>query len=282
MKRPAVPADRRCDRVRTPVDAFVLAKLREKELDFAPEADKRDADPTRDARPHRPACRRRRKSRPSSPTPRRTPTKRLVDRLLASPPYGERWARHWLDVVGYADSNGYTEADSPRPHAWRYRDYVIRAFNEDKPWSDFIREQLAGDELAGVTHAETEQAVLDPKRRDELIATGFLRMAPDGTGDAPDDPKLARNQVIAEEMKIVSSSLLGLTVACAQCHDHRYDPITQADYYRLRAIFDPAYDWQNWRAPVAAALSRSTRRRSARRPTRSRSRRANIEAAARR
>jgi len=152
---------------------------------------------------------------------------KVVDRLLASPAYGERWARHWLDIVGYADSNGFAEADSPRLHAWRYRDYVIRSFNADKPWSDFIVEQLAGDELAGATQTNTQQAVLDPQKRENLIATAFLRMAPDGTGDEVPTWKLARNQVIAEELKVVSSSLLGLTVGCAQCHDHRYDPIPQ-------------------------------------------------------
>jgi len=174
----------------------------------------------------------------------------LVDRLLASKSYGERWARHWLDVAGYADSNGFSEADSVRPHAWRYRDYVIRAMNEDKPWDRFIQEQIAGDELAGVTHADYQQAVLDPTRRDQLIATAFLRMAPDGTGDSPPDFKLAANQTIAEQIKITTSALTGLTVACAQCHDHRYDPITQVDYYRLRAVFDPAYHWQAWRTPA--------------------------------
>ena len=126
---------------------------------------------------------------------------KVVDRLLASPTYGERWARHWLDVVGYADSNGFAEADSLRPHAWRYRDYVIRALNADKPWNDFIQEQLAGDELAGVTHGDATKAVHDPQQRDELIATAFLRLGPDGTGDTAPDAKLARNQAIAEEMK---------------------------------------------------------------------------------
>jgi hypothetical protein len=179
----------------------------------------------------------------------------LVERLLASKNYGERWARHWLDVVGYADSNGYTEADSVRPHAWRYRDYVIRSMNEDKPWDQFIQEQIAGDELAGATHGDYQQAVLDPRRTDQLIATAFLRMAPDGTGDTVDDAKLAKNQVIAEQIKITTSSLMGMTVACAQCHDHRYDPITQADYYRLRAVFDPAYHWEAWRAPNSRLYS---------------------------
>jgi len=254
IKRPSVPSDVDFKKVRTPVDAFLLHSMREKGLDFAPEADRRTLI--------------RRVTLDLTgllPTPEEVETflndksplayEQLVERLLASKSYGERWARHWLDVVGYADSNGYSEADSVRPQAWRYRDYVIRSMNADKPWSEFIREQLAGDELAGATHADYQQAVLDPKRRDELTATAFLRMAPDGTGDGVNDPKLAKNQVIAEQMKIMTSSLMGMTVACAQCHDHRYDPITQADYYRLRAIFDPAYNWEAWRTPAQRLYS---------------------------
>lgn len=254
VKRPTPPAAVDGARVATPIDAFVLDKLGEKGLDFAAPADRRTlirrvtldltgllpepaeveafaADESPDA------------------------YEKLVDELLASPAYGERWARHWLDVVGYSDSNGYAEADSVRPHAWRYRDYVIRAMNEDKPWDEFIREQLAGDELAGATHGDYQAAVLDPKRLDQLTATAFLRMAPDGTGDPVDDADLAKNQVIAEELKIVTSSLLGLTVACSQCHDHRYDPISQEDYFRLRAVFEPAYHWKAWRKPAQRLYS---------------------------
>ena len=249
VKRPKVPANVDAKQVRTPVDAFVLVKLGEEGLHMAPEADRRTL------------IRRVTLNLTGLlPTPEEVETfvndnsplayEQLVERLLASKNYGERWARHWLDVVGYADSNGYSEADSVRPQAWRYRDYVIRAMNEDKPWDQFIQEQIAGDELAGATHADFQQAVLDPRRTDQLIATAFLRMAPDGTGDTVDDAKLAKNQVIAEQMKITTSSLMGMTVACAQCHDHRYDPITQADYYRLRAVFDPAYNWEAWRAPA--------------------------------
>ncbi len=254
IAKPAVPQTG-SGRIRNAIDAFILAKLREQKLDFAPEADKRTLI--------------RRVTLDLTglpPTPEEVDTfvadtapiayEKVVDQLLASVAYGERWARHWLDVVGYADSNGFSEADSLRLHAWRYRDYVIRAFNADKPWNEFIVEQLAGDELAGATQADTQAAVLDPKRRDDLIATAFLRMAPDGTGDPTDDMKLARNQVIAEEIKVVSSSLLGLTVGCAQCHDHRFDPIPQTDYYRLRAIFEPAFDWQSrWRPPFQRQYS---------------------------
>ncbi len=254
INKPAVPKNVEAQRMHTPVDAFVLAKLGEKGLPMAPEADRRTLI--------------RRVTLDLTgllPTPEEVDAfladksplayEQLVERLLASKNYGERWARHWLDVVGYADSNGYTEADSVRPHAWRYRDYVIRSMNEDKPWDQFIQEQIAGDELAGATHGDYQQAVLDPKRTDQLIATAFLRMAPDGTGDTVDDAKLAKNQVIAEQIKITTSSLMGMTVACAQCHDHRYDPITQADYYRLRAVFDPAYHWEAWRAPNSRLYS---------------------------
>ncbi|HBJ83075.1 MAG TPA: hypothetical protein DDZ88_04210 [Verrucomicrobiales bacterium] len=254
ISKPAVPKNVEAQKMRTPVDAFVLAKMSEKDLPMAPEADRRTLI--------------RRVTLDLTgllPTPEEVEAfvadksplayEQLVERLLASKNYGERWARHWLDVVGYADSNGYTEADSVRPHAWRYRDYVIRSMNEDKPWDQFIQEQIAGDELAGATHGDYQQAVLDPKRTDQLIATAFLRMAPDGTGDTVDDAKLAKNQVIAEQIKITTSSLMGMTVACAQCHDHRYDPITQADYYRLRAVFDPAYHWEAWRAPNSRLYS---------------------------
>ena len=255
VMRPAVPQiANEPTRSFNPVDRFILAEASRKGLALAPEADRRTLIrrvtldltgllPTlqevdaflKDASP--------------------LAYEQLVERLLASKNYGERWARHWLDVVGYADSNGFTEADSVRPYAWRYRDYVIRAMNDDKPWNEFIQEQIAGDELASATHGDYQQAVLDPKRTDQLIATAFLRMAPDGTGDTVDDPKLAKNQVIAEQIRVLSSSLMGMTVACAQCHDHRYDPITQADYYRLRAIFDPAFHWEAWRNPAQRLYS---------------------------
>src|SRR5262249_50021898 len=175
---------------------------------------------------------------------------RLVDRLLESPRYGERWARHWLDVAGYADSDGYTPRDPERKYAYRYRDYLIQALNADRPWDELIREQLAGDELLTPPYGNAA-----PADHGKLIATGFLRMAPDGSGDPAADQNQARNDVVAETIKIVSTSLLGLTVGCAQCHDHRYDPISQADYYRMRAIFEPALDWKNWRVPTARLIS---------------------------
>lgn len=174
----------------------------------------------------------------------------LVDRLLSSPHYGERWGRHWLDVAGYSDSEGYSVDDRERPDAWRYRDYVIRSFNEDKPFDRFILEQLAGDELI-----KSKINNLTPEDAKLLTATGFLRMGPDGTGGKVDDVNLARNEMVAETIKIVTSSLLGMTVGCAQCHDHRYDPIPQSDYYQLRAVFDPALNWKKWRTPAQRRVS---------------------------
>jgi hypothetical protein len=174
---------------------------------------------------------------------------RLIDELLASPHYGEQWARHWLDVAGYADSEGATVADAERPWAWRYRDYCIDAFNADVPFDRFVAEQLAGDELAGGKAGDwtAEQIRL-------LTATGFLRMAADGTGSGGDTPE-GRNQTIADTVRIVGTSLLGLSVHCAQCHDHRYDPILHTDYTALRAVIEPALDWQAWKPPAQRLVS---------------------------
>ncbi|MEO6739525.1 MAG: DUF1549 and DUF1553 domain-containing protein, partial [Chthoniobacteraceae bacterium] len=179
---------------------------------------------------------------------------RMVDRALASEHYGERWGRHWMDVAGYADSDGYTDADPVRPWAYQFRDYVIRSLNADKPFDQFIREQLAGDEMVKQPFKN-----LTPEDTDKLTATAFLRMVPDGTaGAVTAEQKTARNAVVAETIKVVSSSLLGMTVGCAQCHDHRLDPIPQTDYYRMRAIFEPALDTENWRVPGARLVSLMT------------------------
>ena len=172
-----------------------------------------------------------------------TAYERLIDRLLASPQYGEHWGRHWLDVAGYAESDGVTNQDKVRPHAWKYRDYVVRSFNSDKPFDQFVVEQLAGDELVPKPWKE-----LSPADTDRLTATGFLRMAPDATDT--DNTPVERNNAVAETLMVVGSGFLGLTVGCAQCHDHRYDPISIADYYRLRAVFDPAYDLKKWQTPT--------------------------------
>jgi mono/diheme cytochrome c family protein len=249
IRRSPPPAVKRLDLVRTPIDQFLLARLESQNLSFSSEADRvklirrlyfdlTGLPPSPDAidrfvQDQAPgAC------------------ERLVDELLESPAYGERWGRHWLDAAGYADSDGYSEKDLERKWAWRYRDYVIRAFSSDKPWNEFLVEQLAGDELLTPPYAN-----LTPAQADCLVATGFLRMGPDGTGDGEVDQNVARNETVAETIKIVSTSLLGLTVGCAQCHAHRYDPISHADYYRIRALFEPAYDWKNWRVPVARLVS---------------------------
>jgi len=174
---------------------------------------------------------------------------RLLDELLQSPHYGERWGRHWLDIAGYADSEGYTIADAERPWAWKYRDWVIAALNADLPFDRFITEQLAGDELAGPIQGD-----LTADQIRLLTATGFLRMAADGTGSGADTPD-ARNQVMADTLKIVGTSLLALSLQCAQCHDHRYDPIPQRDYYSIRAVFEPSLDWRAWKSPAARQVS---------------------------
>lgn len=254
IRRPSVPEWKETDRIRTAIDVFALKELRRQGLGFAPEADRltlvRRVFIDLTGLPPSPEAVDRFLADDAPGA-----YERLVDRVLDSPQYGERWARHWLDAAGYADSNGYADADSPRPHAWRYRDYVIRAHNADRPWNEFIVEQLAGDELAGVTQENAAAKAKDPIHQERLIATGFLRLGPDGTGDEVADANLARNQVVSETLRIVSSSMLGLTVGCAQCHDHRYDPISQKDYYSLRAIFEPAYNWKQWRPPAQRLVS---------------------------
>jgi hypothetical protein len=246
IRRPAVIASTSDPRVRTQIDALLRASMPDG-LTFSPDADKQSLmlraffDLTG-----------------LPPTPEEAELfmtdqaadayERLIDRLLASPHYGERWARHWLDAAGYADSEGGAANDVVRAWAFKYRDYVIRAFNSNKPFDRFLHEQLAGDELAGAVNGD-----LSPAQTELLTATGFLRTAADGTGS--DNSPEVRNQVVADTLKIVTSSLLGLTVACAQCHDHRYDPIPQTDYYALRAVFEPALDWQAWRTPDQRQLS---------------------------
>ena len=239
--------------VRTPIDAFLLSKLEASGLTFNPEADRETLlrrvmlDLTG-----------------LPPTPEELDTfladknpdayECMVERALASPHYGERWGRHWLDVAGYADSDGYTDADPVRPWSYQFRDYVIRSLNADKPFDQFIREQIAGDEMVKQPFKN-----LTPDDVDKLTATAFLRMVPDGTASAAtSEQKTARNAVVTETIKVVSSSLLGITVGCAQCHDHRLDPVPQTDYYRMRAIFEPALDTENWRLPGARLVSLMT------------------------
>jgi hypothetical protein len=148
---------------------------------------------------------------------------RLVDRLLSSPRFGERWAQHWLDVVRYAESDGF-KLDYVRPQAYRYRDYVLDAFNSDLPYDRFIRQQLAGDEL-------------EPDNSDALIATGFYRLHPEEVNAS--NYRLIRQDILDDITDVFGATFLGLTVGCARCHDHKFDPISQKDYYRLQAFFTP-------------------------------------------
>jgi mono/diheme cytochrome c family protein len=228
LQRPAVPALKNASGVRNPIDAFVRARLEAEGLTQRPEADRRTLirrlnydllglPPTleeidafvKDERPDA--------------------YERLVDRLLASPRYGERWARHWLDLVHYGDTHGY-DKDKLRPNAWPYRDYVIRALNEDKSYTRFIQEQIAGD-------------VFFPGTRDGIVGMGFLAAGPwdfvghvelrEGTLDKNITRNLDRDDMVATTM----NTFVSLTVQCARCHDHKFDPIKQEDYYSLQAVF---------------------------------------------
>ncbi|MBI1321958.1 DUF1553 domain-containing protein [bacterium] len=203
------------------IDAFLMDKLQAKGLRFLPEASKRELI--------------RRVSYDLlglPPTPEEVAAfetderpdawERLVDRLLASPHYGERWGRHWLDLVRFAETNGY-ERDGDKPNAWRYRDYVISSFNSDKPYNQFLREQLAGDEMPG------------PFDADRIVATGYFRLHV--WDDEPDSTVAAEYDDLDDIMVTTGASMLGLTLGCARCHDHKYDPISQEDYYRFLSYF---------------------------------------------
>ena len=205
-----------------PIDAFVRQALREQSLEPSPEASKE--------RLLRRACL---DLTGLPPTPEQAASfladpsphayERLVDSLLASPHYGERWAQKWLDVVRFADTDGF-ERDGYREHGWRYRDYVVRAFNSDKPYDRFVREQVAGDELF-------------PASSESLVATGFHGAGPRHVTSGNQDKEEARQEVLTEMALGVGQGLLGLTVQCARCHDHKFDPISQEDYYRLESFF---------------------------------------------
>jgi hypothetical protein len=177
--------------------------------------------------------------------------------MLASPHYGERYGRHWLDAAGYADSNGYFFADTDRPLAYKYRDYVIRSFNRDKPLDLFVREQLAGDELTGFRPG----GPITPQMIEGLTATHFLRNGPDGTGESdgnPDEVLADKYFVLEASLQIVGTSLLGMTVQCARCHDHKFEPISQRDYYQLQAIISPAFNVEHWKKPAERWIDAAT------------------------
>jgi hypothetical protein len=150
---------------------------------------------------------------------------KVVDELLASRQFGERWGRHWMDVARYAESTGM-ERNFTYPHAWRYRDYVIKSFNEDKPYNRFIKEQIAGDLMVSD----------DPKQETEnLVATGFLAMGPKSLNQK--DKRIFTMDIVDEQIDVATRATLGLSVACARCHDHKFDPIPTEDYYALAGIF---------------------------------------------
>jgi Protein of unknown function (DUF1553)/Protein of unknown function (DUF1549)/Planctomycete cytochrome C len=220
VKRPEVPTVRHAQWVRNPIDAFILAKLEEKNLKPSAPADKtalvRRAYYDLIGLP---------------PTPDQVDEfvndksdnayEKLIDHLLKSPHYGEKWGRHWLDLVRYAETNGY-ERDGPKPFAWRFRDYVVKSFNDAKPFDRFLREQLAGDEI-------------DRDHIEAIVATGFYRLGI--WDDEPADPKQSRFDEFDDWVATTGQVFLGMTMNCARCHDHKIDPIPQADYYRLLAFF---------------------------------------------
>jgi hypothetical protein len=228
VKAPTPPAPQDRAWAGNPIDAFILAKLEERRLKPNPAATKRELI--------------RRASYDLTglpPTPEEVEAfvadpapgayEALVDRLLDSPHYGEKWGRHWLDLVRFAETNSY-ERDNPKPNPWRYRDYVIRAFNDDKPYDHFLREQLAGDELPGAD-------------ADSIVATGFYRLGI--WDDEPTDPELSRYDGLDDIVATTGQVFLGLTVDCARCHDHKIDPIPQKDYYRLLAFFQNINPYRN-------------------------------------
>lgn len=232
---------------RTPVDAFIQEALQHAGIPASPEADRttlvRRVAFTLTGLP---------------PTPDEIDAfvgdqapdayERMVERFLASPHHGIRWARHWLDAAGYADSNGYFNADTDRPLAFRYRDYVVRSINRDLPFDRFLREQLAGDELSGWKPGQPAS----PEIVELLEATHFLRNGQDGSGESdgnPDEVRADRYYALESALQIVGTSLLGVTVQCAKCHDHKFEPFTQRDYYALQAFLYPAFHIEKWTKP---------------------------------
>lgn len=219
VRKPQVP-ELNSDWVKTEIDAFILAQLQEKALTPNPVADPRSLvrrayyDLT--GLPPAPEVV---EAFAADPSP--AAWSKLVDDLLESPHYGEQWGRHWLDLVRYAETNSY-ERDGVKPFVWRYRDYVIQSFNSDKPYNQFVTEQLAGDELPDAAP-------------DSIVATGFYRLG--RWDDEPADPELAYYDDLDDIVTTTGQSLLGLSINCARCHDHKIDPIPQADYYRMIAFF---------------------------------------------
>src|SRR5262249_12144185 len=222
VRRPQVPAVKNKNWPRNAIDHFILAKLEANGWQPAPPAKPR----VLLRRMHLdltglPPTLSEQDAFLKDPSP--VALDKVSDALLARPAYGERWARHWLDVVRYADSNGY-ERDAEKPFVWRYRDYVISSLNADKPFDRFVREQIAGDELPDAS-VETQ------------IAAGFLRLG--HWDDEPADPVSDRFDQLDDIVSTTSQAFLGLTIGCARCHDHKFEPLSTRDYYSLVAVFNP-------------------------------------------
>ncbi len=243
---PAPPKVKRTAWVRNPIDAFILAGLEKRGLSPSPPADSvtllRRVTFDLTGLP---------------PTPQEVAAfladrssnayANVVKRLLASPQYGERWAQHWLDVVRFAETNGY-ELDEERPQAWRYRDYVVRSLNADKPYNRFLIEQIAGDEIA-------------PDSFEARVATGFLRAGPRHVVGGNQDEAVNRQEWLTEAVSGIGNTVMGLTIGCARCHNHKYDPVSQKDYYALQAFFSASddYDFKRHSDREVAAYQAATK-----------------------
>jgi mono/diheme cytochrome c family protein len=243
----APPDVKAINRIRTPIDRFVLSKLESRGLTFSPDASKRRLlrrayfDLT--GLPPTPV-----QAREFMNDDRTDAYERLIDQLLASPRYGERWGRHWLDAVGYVDTSGKdfnpTTATLSDGY-WRYRDYVVNATNKDTPWDRFLVEQIAGDELVDWRNAKK----YTPEIVELLTATGFLRNVLDATNEDISNLPFDRYEALFMLMERVSSSTMGMTLNCARCHSHKFDPIPHTDYYRFLSVFTSAYNPSNWLPP---------------------------------
>ena len=239
--RPAVPSPKG-----NPIDAFIGQKLRAKGLAYNKPADRltllRRAHLDLTGLPPT-------KAEIDAYLADKTPDAytRLIDSLLASPRYGERWGQHWLDLAGYADSEGFGQDDGVRRFAWRYRDYVVRSLNADKPYDLFLKEQIAGDEMSD--DWKKAKGIATQEMLDRVAATGFLRTTPDPTNSAERGLIAERMNIVADEVEVLASSVMGVTMTCARCHNHKYDPIPQRDYYRLSAVLQGAYDPYEWKSP---------------------------------
>ncbi len=235
VRRPEPPSVRNAAWVRTPLDRFILAGIEANALTPAAPASRevliRRVTLDLIGLPPTPA-----EIDAFVRDPAPDAYEKLIDRLLGSPHYGERWGRHWLDLARFAESDGF-EHDAVRPHAWRYRDYVVRAFNADKPYDRFIREQIAGDELY-------------PDEPDALIATAFNLLGPDMVDSA--DQVQRRRNTLNDMTDTTALGFLGLTLGCARCHDHKFEPLSQRDYYSLQAFFAPAKFRPDLPVPTAA------------------------------